>query len=68
MFKRMLGFLRKSDPKGDTLCVVGPDGKPTNAALHELLLEGVDDEKYRKQSYEELKASGASEEVLALFK
>lgn len=67
MFKRLLQNLKKEEPKGDTMYCVGPDGKPTNAALHEALMEDVDDSEFIQQTYEELKAQGAPENILSLF-
>lgn len=71
MFKRLLQKVtntKPDEPKGDTMYCVGPDGKPTNMALHEALMEDVDDSEFIQQTYEELKAQGASEEILSLFK
>jgi len=67
MFKRLLQNLKREEPKGDTMYVVGPDGKPTNEALHESLMEDVDDSEFIRQTYEQLKAEGASEEILSLY-
>lgn len=59
---------KKSEESLDCAHVVDATGKATNAELHEAIMNGVDDYDLRKETFEYMKASGASPEVLKLFK
>lgn len=64
--RKLSDILKGVPPTKDSVHVVGPNG-PTNAELHEAILEGVDDSKARQVTYTMAKEAGASEKVLSVL-
>jgi hypothetical protein len=50
--------------RGGEVCVRQPDGSYSDTAIHEAIMDGVDDSQFRAQSRAKMRAKGIPEEVL----
>ena len=54
----------KKPKRGGEVCVRQPDGSYSDTAIHEAMMDGVDDSDFRAQSRAKLRALGVPSEVL----
>ncbi len=59
--------LKVADKSPKDAAYVVIDGVPTNAPIHDAIMEGVDDSACRKATYDYVKAAGGTPEMLALL-
>ena len=59
--------LKAADKPPKDAAYVVIDGVPTNAPIHDAIMDGVDDSACRSDSYERVKAAGGTPGMLALL-